>query len=231
MQQGTGSGDAKKVLLNVSTSVVERLMKERLTIDHLLILECLYNEDYDMLDRYDKSFTLERALNNYQNLERKELIVPSDDAVYYRISLMGREFYEEVIALSMGNTPVPSVIKSTRDKCFDEFWDAYPSTGNWTSDDGRKFMSSRSLRTGTKDNNRKLYNKILNEGRYTHREVIACLKYEVDAKKSQSLTTGVNHLQYMQGSLTWLNQRTFENFINEVRAGNSIEKTSSYDVG
>lgn len=206
-------------------------MEERLIIDHLLILECLYNNDLDMLDKYDKNMTIERALNNYQCLERKELIVPSDDEVYYCISLLGKEFYEELLGLSMGLTVTPVDLRSKRDQEFEEFWQAYPSTGNWTADDGRKFLSSRSLRAGKKEDNKRLYNRIINEGRYTHSDILSCLNYEIDIKKKQSIATGVNHLQYMQGSITWLNQRTFENFISEVRSGDSNKPPVNYDVG
>lgn len=207
-------------------------MKERLTVDHLLILECLYNKDYVMLDKYDHNFSLERALNNYQNLERKELIVADDsENTYYIISVIGREFYEEILDLSMGNISSKSSIRLKRDELFEKWWSSYPATSDWESEDGRRFISGRSLRAGKKEDNRKLYYKILNEGRYTADEILECLLYEIEAKKKQSLSTNHNHLQYMQGSITYLNQRTFENFIDIIRSGKRInESTSNYDL-
>lgn len=221
---------SEKRLANVNVAMIDRLARERLTIDHLLILECLYNKDYDILDKYDKNFTLEKALNNYQNLERKELIVPDNaDGSYYIISLLGKELYEELIDLSNGIQVSTPGIRQSRDKYFDEFWDAYPATATWTSEDGRKFTSGRSLRTGRKEDNRKVYYKIINEGKYNPKQIIDALNYEIAAKKKQSLKTGDNHMQYMQGSLTWLNQRTFENFIGEMN--DDSDTLTSYAVG
>jgi hypothetical protein len=52
--------------------------------------------------------------------------------------------------------------------------------------------------------------------------MIAALAYEVLQKKENSVKGKVNKLTYMQNSLTYLNQRTFEPFIELVREGNNI---------
>ena len=41
-------------------------------------------------------------------------------------------------------------------------------------------------------------------------------------KKDNSVKTGVNKMTFMQNSLTYLNQRTFEPFIELIKEGNNI---------
>ncbi len=215
-------------LVRLNTEVLKRAFAERLNIDHLFILEAMYHKEYDILDYYDKGYTDERKILNYQNLERKLFIVPDNLTTYYIISVQGKEFYEELLAISNGNTPISYKANNTiRDTNFEKWWSTYPSTAAWVTEDGKKFISGRSLRSGSKEDNRKAYLKIINEGNYTDEELILCLKYEIDAKKKQSLDTNSNHLQFMKGSLAYLNQRTFENFIEPVRSGDSIDETSS----
>jgi hypothetical protein len=67
----------------------------------------------------------------------------------------------------------------------------------------------------------KLY-AILAEGEYTIKEMIAALEYEVLQKKENSVKTKTNRLTFMQNSLTYLNQRTFEPFIELIREGKTV---------
>ena len=222
-------------LTGLNSAVLKRIGEERLNIDQLWVLEAVCLEEWGTLDTYDHMYTKERALLNYQALQRRMLIVPDPTgATYYIASLQGKELYNELLLLSKGMSPV-NIVKvnnKARNSNFDEWWSMYPATAGWTTDDGRKFLSGRSLRSGSKEDNKKAYLTILNEGKYTAKDLIDCLNYEIAAKKSQSLLTGNNHLQFMKGSLAYLNQRTFENFIDLVRSGDSIdEKTSNWEIG
>ena len=69
------------------------------------------------------------------------------------------------------------------------------------------------------------FKKILEEGEYTIDDLIAALEYEVLQKKENSLKTGANKLTFQQNSLTYLNQRTFEPFIELVKAGETIKES------
>jgi hypothetical protein len=44
-------------------------------------------------------------------------------------------------------------------------------------------------------------------------------------KKESSLKNSTNKLTYMQNSLTYLNQRSFEPFIELIKEGNKVEET------
>ena len=63
------------------------------------------------------------------------------------------------------------------------------------------------------------FDKILIEGEYSVQELINALEYDVLMKKENSVKTGNNKLSYMQNSLTYLNQRSFESFIELIREG------------
>jgi len=112
---------------------------------------------------------------------------------------------------------------------FEKWWKVYPGTDTFTYK-GKSFSGSRSLRQKRDDCKTKL-SKILNEGEYTIDEMIAALEYEVLQKKENSYKAGENKLKYMQNSLTYLNQRTFEPFIELIREGAKITPSQSSSEG
>jgi hypothetical protein len=100
---------------------------------------------------------------------------------------------------------------------FDDWWKAYPGTDTF-SYGGKTFSGTRSLRTKKEDCKTK-FTKILEEGEYTVQDMIDALNFEVEQKKQNSVKEKTNRLSFMQNSLTYLNQRTFEPFIELVKAG------------
>lgn len=107
---------------------------------------------------------------------------------------------------------------------FDEWWKTYPGTDTFTQN-GRVFTGNRALRTG-KDDCRAKFSKILLEGEYTAKQLIEALKYDVNQKKQASFTARTNKLSFMQNSLTYLNQRSFEPFIELINTGIQTEETN-----
>jgi hypothetical protein len=55
-------------------------------------------------------------------------------------------------------------------------------------------------------------------------DLVKALEFDVLQKKENSLKTGTNKLTYMQNSLTYLNQRSFEPFIELIRQNSIIEE-------
>ena len=90
------------------------------------------------------------------------------------------------------------------------------------------FNGTRSLKS-KKDDSRIKLDKILDEGEYKIEELIKALEFEVLQKKENSIKTGENKLSYLQNSLTYLNQRTFESFIDLIREGIVIEEKQNYE--
>jgi hypothetical protein len=115
------------------------------------------------------------------------------------------------------------LVRKKVDDEFERWWKAYPGTDTF-SYKGKSFSGSRSMRV-KKDECKVKLKKILEEGEYTIDELIAALEFEVLQKKENSLKTGTNKLSFQQNSLTYLNQRTFEPFIELVRAGETIKES------
>jgi hypothetical protein len=150
-----------------------------------------------------------------QTLRRKGLLTESLTLTLIGKSVLG--FLDEE------GTPETKLVKNkTNSNDFDEWWKAYPGTDTFTHK-GKDFTGTRSMRMKKDDCKAKL-NAILQEGEYTIDEMIAALKYEVLQKKENSYSSKTNKLSYMQNSLTYLNQRTFEPFIELIREGKTIEE-------
>jgi len=142
---------------------------------------------------------------------RKGLI--SDDR---KLTLEGKQ----LLAFLFTNEGTKFEKKKAIEDHFNEWWKAYPGTDSFEHK-GRKFTGSRSLRAD-KENCRIKFNKILGEGEYTYIDMVEALKYDVMSKKEASIKEGTNKLKYMQNSLTYLNQRSFEGFIELIKKGNKI---------
>lgn len=138
----------------------------------------------------------------------------------FKVTLEGEELLkfvesEEEVKLVKKKVPVDS---------FKAFWDTFPSSDTFEYR-GRKFEGSRGLKQKKEDCRVKL-NKILNEGDFTIEQIIKCLKLEVHQKQEKSYKEGKNHMSFMQNSCTWLNQRTFEGYIELIKK--EVEKSTEF---
>ena len=160
-----------------------------------------------------------RAL--YQGLYRKGLV--TDEG---KITLTGRE----LMNYTNEGVVVDKKVKKAKAKAdFDAWWKAYPGTDTFVHK-GKTFTGTRSLRT-KKDDCKAKFDKILNEGEYTVEDMIAALEYEVLQKKENSIKQKTNKLTFMQNSLTYLNQRTFEPYIELVKDGVTIKEQEEVQGG
>jgi hypothetical protein len=149
----------------------------------------------------------------HASLLRKGLIFDDN-----KLSIPGRELLVFVDSKEGKRLKKP-VVESSE---FNLWWECYPRTDTFEYR-GKKFTGSRSLRVD-KDNCRLKFNKILLEGEYNVEKLIAALKLEVDQKKERSFKEGSNKLSYMQNSLTYLNQRTYEGFIELLKSGVKVKQ-------
>jgi hypothetical protein len=150
--------------------------------------------------------------NILQSLYRKGLVTDN-----HNLTIEGKEI------LSFLSTKGKKLAKSKpKDDNFDVWWSAYCPTDDFTYK-GRHFPGSRSLRS-KKDDCRIKLNKILGEGQYTLEEMVAALKLEINQKMENSIKEGTNKLKYMQNSMTYLNNYTYENYIELVRNGNKVKE-------
>jgi hypothetical protein len=197
--------------LKITPYHFEELLKEGFTLDLIFLLK-LIEEEYDVKALCNATPKLQALC---QTLYRKNLV--SDN---YKITIVGRTILE--FLASKGKAT--KIIKKTAS--FDEFekwWKAYPGTDIFTHK-GKEFTGSRTLRVYKNDCQAK-FDKILSDGEYTAEQMIQALEYEILQKKENSIKTGTNRLSFMQGSLVYLNQRSFEPFIELIKEGKTVKET------
>ncbi len=117
--------------------------------------------------------------------------------------------------------------KGTKEEWFDKWWKAYPGTDTFEYK-GKSFRGSRALRVD-KEKCKIKFNKILSTGEYKPQDLIDALIYEVNQKKENSFKEGSNKLKYMQNSLTYLNQCTYDPYIELAKNSNLIQKVEGTD--
>lgn len=195
--------------LSIQTSHFKQIIQNGYSLDMVFLLK-LAEEGIDIKLFCEESPKLEAL---YQGIYRKGLITVDD-----KLTLTGKSVLE---FLTTTEETTKLVKKKKTDEEFDLWWKAYPGTDTFTYA-GKNFTGTRSLRAKKDECKAKLH-KILDEGEYTIQELVAALEFEVNQKVNNSIKTGVNKMSFMQNSLTYLNQRTFEPFIELIREGQKQE--------
>ena len=196
--------------LKITPYHFEELIKKSYSLDIVFLLK-LIDEQMDVQPLCEGSMKI-AAL--YQTLIRKGLISDKDE----KITTLGKELLQFIDTKEQ--TKIVKRKPATSE--FEEWWKVYPGTDTFKHK-GKSFSGARSLRQN-KDECRLKFDKILLEGEYTASELIEALKFDVDQKKENSVKLGTNKLTYMQNSLTYLNQRSYEPFIELIKEGAVIEE-------
>jgi len=194
----------------------EELIKKSYGLDTIYMLK-LIEAQYDLEDMCKNSLKI-AAL--YQGLTRKGLI--TEDG---KLSLIGIDLLK--FMETKENTKL--IKKKPLSSEFESWWNAFPGT-NIFDYKGKHFAGGRSLRAD-KENCRIKFEKILNEGEYTADQLIKALEFDVKQKCEESFKSGTNKLTYMQNSLTYLNQRSYEPFIELISEGVIIKESSEIARG
>lgn len=191
------------MILNLSPHHYEELIKKSYSLDHIYLLK-LIEQKVDITDMCENSLKISAI---YQGLIRKGLIRKGLISDQNKLTLTGKNLLDFLET----EQEVKLVKKKIISKDFDEWWKAYPGTDTFIHKN-KKFTGSRSLRQN-KEACKLKFNKIIDEGEYTANQLIQALSYDVNQKKDNSVATNGNKLTYMQNSLTYLNQCSYEPFI------------------
>ena len=203
--------------IQLTVEKFQEILNKGYTLDHVYVLKVI-----------DEGFNISEVMKDsakiavlHQSLVRKGLLFETEN----KLTAIGKELLIFIDSKDSKRIVKPKVASTE----FDQWWEAYPRTDTFEHR-GKKFEGSRSFRVD-KDNCRTKFNKIMLEGEYTAVQLIEALKLEVFQKMEKSFKEGSNKLAYMQNSLTYLNQRTFEGFIELVNSGVKVEeKTKSTGV-
>lgn len=136
-----------------------------------------------------------------------------------QITDKGNALIRELLAWDGVYTPKEKVKKKVVEYSpeFIEFWEAYPASDNFEYA-GVEFNGTRSLRVEKGECHTK-YQNILNENKYTHRELMEALEWEKVARMDQSVIRNKNEFSYFPGTGVYLNQRKFETYIPLAKKG------------
>ena len=190
------------------------IIKTSYSLDIIYLLK-LIEQNYDISELCKESVKINVL---YNTLIRKGLITETED----KLTILGTELLEFIESKS--STKFKK--KKFGNDGFDSWWENYPGTDKFEYK-GRSFPATRALRAN-KDECRTKFNKILLEGNYTSEQLVEALKYDVQSKKDNSISTGTNNLTFMQNSLTYLNKKTFEPFIEIIKEGKEIKNNDYY---
>jgi hypothetical protein len=198
--------------LNLSPWHYEELIKKSYSLDHIFLLK-LIHENYDVTNLVEDSLKISAI---HQGLIRKGLI--TDNGALTTIGV-------ELLVFLDTKEQTKLVKKKSITSDFEEWYKTFPGTDTFTHK-GKTFTGSRNLRQNPADCRIK-FDKILIEGEYTVKELIEALKFDVLQKKEASVQENTNKLKYMQNSLTYLNQRSYEPYIELIKQGIQIKETQS----
>lgn len=188
------------------------IVKKSYSLDIIYFLK-LIEEKIDVNEIIQESVKMSTI---YQSLIRKGLITDNGE----KLTTIGKE----LLTFIDTEDKIKIIKKKSSVDDFDEWWKSFPGTDTFIYKN-KKFTGSRSLRQNKEDCKVK-FNKIIIEGDYTAKQLINALNYDVEQKKEASFKQGTNKLTYMQNSLTYLNQRSFEPFIELINEGIELEYIS-----
>ena len=203
--------------LNLSPWHFEELIKKSYSLDHIFLLK-LIEQQIDIQPLCDGSMKIAALLSG---LIRKGLISEHDE----KITTVGKELLTFID--SKEEKKIVKQKPATTE--FNDWWLSYPGTDTFTHK-GKTFAGSRTLRQN-RDECRLKYDKILLEGEYTSSQLVEALKFDVLQKKEASLKENTNKLTYMQNSFTYLNQRSYEPFIELINSGITVKETQKPSSG
>ena len=196
--------------IKMTFSHFEELLKSGFTLDMLFFIMLVENgADVDSFCEAPKLKML------HQTVRRKGLLSDTN-----KVTILGKQLFE--FLNEEKETKLPK--KKKTDSDFDKWWGVYPGTDTFTYK-SQSFTGTRSMRA-KKEECKVKFNSILAEGDYTANELLVALEYEILQKKENSIKTKTNRLTFMQNSLTYLNQRSFESFIELIREGKTIKESA-----
>lgn len=198
--------------LSISPEHFLEVQKRGYTIDLIYLLK-LIETDVDISSLCEGSVKIDVMRST---LIRKGLISEEE-----KLTTLGKEllvFMETKIAGKLTR-------KKVDDSVFALFWNNFPATDSFIHR-GKKFSGCRTLRQNKEECKIKL-DKILLEGEYSIEEITNAIKFDIENKKEMSFKTGTNKLTFLHNSLTYLNQKDFEPYIELLKQGQEIKQTTN----
>lgn len=204
--------------IDLTFSHFEQIIRNGYSLDVIFLLKLVQKEKCNIRELCEGKPKM-AAL--YQMMVRKQLI--SEDC---KLMLEGTNLLDYL--MTDEEEPLEVVPLQLKDEDFEAWWTAFPGTDAFTHK-GKHFTGSRGLKRSKQDC--KVYlNKIVKEKEYTVTELIEAMKLDVYMKMEDSIKSGSNKLSFLQNSLTYLSQRSYEPFMELVRKGERAKMDSQKPI-
>jgi hypothetical protein len=188
-------------LFNIGIAGLTTLLEKRIDLNGLYLLHAISQGRALPTDNIKIKAWL-------QTLQRKKYVTDRGT-----ITLKGKSLLNEV---ATGTKEVP-VVYEKKDDPFEKWWkEAYPDTDHFEYN-GQVFTGTQAKHED-KEECRKLYWEIVNEGEYTTEDIFWGTLCLVENAKKKSLQTGQSEIHYIPNSKRFLQLKKFVPF---VKAGRS----------
>jgi hypothetical protein len=186
------------------------LLENNLSLDHIYLL-LMVSEGIDITKLKGK-----KVEGLVQTLERKWFVKDgklSEEAK----KIVNFEFEAKEIVLE-------PFIESK----FVEWWSLFPGTDTFEYKNVR-FVGTRGIRINKEDCKKK-FNLMIAKKEYTPEQIIEATKLDILRRKEASINERKNKLTFLQNSSTYLNQKSFDPYIEEIGKQETKQITSTVDV-
>ncbi len=181
--------------LNLKVEHFIELQKKSYSLDQIFLLK-LIQEEKDLTSICNDSVKINTL---YNSLIRKGLI--NEDNC---LTLLGEEILSFIDSKGE-NIKLNNKVVNVND--FDLWWEIFPANNKFDI-----FKATRTFKV-KKDDCKTLFNKYVNEKKWTAKEIIDATKYDIEIRKENSIKKRENQLTFLQNSHTYLYQESFQGFI------------------
>lgn len=184
---------------------IDKLIKAKLPLEAYIILSCIYNEEQDKLYNYINNVS-KTPLNTFEFLIKEKYIISNGikSVTNILIEIENCELTDKFPKEFLGITKSKGTL--IFDEAFQQLRDHFPIKAG---------CSERRLQ-GNIEKCKNLYRIIIvKNGKLNdelHSVILQCINYEIN------LRTKARSLEYFKLMTTWLNQREWELYIDEVES-------------
>lgn len=192
------------------------LHRNNVSIDHIYLLK--YYEQCPGIVLPEN----ERVQAAIQFLQRKSFLTEKLEITVSGKALIEGSFFKE-------SSYVFSKLKEVRsniEEDFEAWWNEYPNSDRFEHK-GKKFEGHRIFKV-KKEFCKKLFIKIINEGKYTAEDLIRSLRFEIKLKKDESVRKSDNVLRFLRNTHTYLTNATFESFVEDSKDWQGDQSSNSF---
>jgi len=195
--------------VNFDINNLEEIIQRGFSMDHIILMTWIQEgASLDISSRGNKIQAVYQSLIRKGLIDKDKLTTLGEDLLVYMET-------KDPNKLSKKRTPTEKKIIETSE--FDAWWSIYPRNDTFDYK-GIHFEGDRGIRVNP-DMCRAKFAAILGEGDYTAQNLIDALKIDVMKRKEASVRERTNKLKYLQNSLTYLNQRSYNTYIEDAKAG------------